>query len=179
MGSNFQNYSKNIYCENKNGLTRFLCENFTYEIWGKLYRRDIIDEIRFPLDISIGEDVIFLLEIYKNIKNYCIVSSENKYYYNDENQNSLMSTQVKVNSDEIMIMGLLNRNQLHWSLAYFFISSYYWHLCLKNENILIAYWKSIPLSKLSYFSLPIKCVIKIIILCINGLYLSIKWKKIN
>lgn len=173
-GSNLKNYKKDIYCTRKQNFIRFISNNFTYEIWGKLYKREIIDDVRFSLDISVGEDVMFLLAIYRNVRSYYISSSVGMYHYNDANSNSIMSTISQQESkDELMIKKMLAFKQMHWTLVYFFVSAYYWRLCLKKDDLLVHYWKSFPLFGISYHSLSLKCIMKMLLLCISGAYKSV------
>lgn len=173
-GSNLKYYEEDIYCTKKRHLIHFICDNFTYEIWGKLYKKEVIGDVRFPLEISVGEDVIFLLAVYCNVSSYYISSSVGMYHYNDANSDSIMTTLLqKEKNDELMIKKLLVLKQVHWTLAYFFISTYYWRLCLKRDDLLINFWKSFPLFGISYHSLSLKSMIKILLLCICGGYKSV------
>lgn len=49
--------------------------------WGKLFKRNIIEKnnIRFPVEISLGEDYVFNMQYYKFVKQYNYI---NKYLYN-------------------------------------------------------------------------------------------------
>lgn len=49
--------------------------------WGKLFKRDIIEKnnIKFPVEISLGEDYVFNMQYYRFVKQYRYV---NKYLYN-------------------------------------------------------------------------------------------------
>jgi hypothetical protein len=44
-------------------------------IWNKLYKAEILKNIRFDEDISIGEDVIFNIEYFKFIKKISVNNS--------------------------------------------------------------------------------------------------------
>lgn len=49
--------------------------------WGKLFKRDIIEKnnIKFPVEISLGEDYVFNMQYYRFVKHYRYV---NKHLYN-------------------------------------------------------------------------------------------------
>ncbi len=49
-------------------------------VWNKLYLKELIDELRFPIGMIHGEDLIFNLNYLKRCKNGVINRSE-KYYY--------------------------------------------------------------------------------------------------
>lgn len=71
-----------------------LKENYdTYKIsnsaWAKLYRRDLLGDIRFNDKVSMGEDLLFNLQYYNNCRNFACVQ-EADYYYDCTNQNSAM-----------------------------------------------------------------------------------------
>ena len=47
--------------------------------WNRLYRREIIESIRFPIDVKLGEDVVFTYRTFDNSN--AIVFSNNYHYY--------------------------------------------------------------------------------------------------
>lgn len=71
-----------------------LKENYdTYKIansvCAKLYRRDLIGDIRFNDKVSMGEDLLFNLQYYNHCQNF-VCLSEADYYYDCTNQSSAM-----------------------------------------------------------------------------------------
>lgn len=50
---------------------------FINACWGKIYRSDIIktNKLRFPTDIKIGEDLLFVAEYLKYVKNVCSIKT--------------------------------------------------------------------------------------------------------
>ena len=65
-------------------------------VWGKVYRRKIIKNIRFvDYKTTIGEDLLFNIDSIKNVGN-AIYISDIYYHYNKTNQNSL--TKVNINN---------------------------------------------------------------------------------
>ena len=57
----------------------FMTDMFGWEVWGKLYKREIISNIRFPEDRKIAEDVSFLFNTLKRCKKVTFVKL---YLYN-------------------------------------------------------------------------------------------------
>lgn len=65
-------------------------DGFQPEIWCKLYRKNLFENIRFKENIKIGEDILFMSECIMNSSGICIVNSMwYQYYIND---NSVMNT---------------------------------------------------------------------------------------
>ena len=72
---------------------RTLKENYdTYKIsnsvGAKLYRRDLVGNIRFNNKVSMGEDLLFNLQYYNNCRTFACIHAD--YYYDCTNQNSAM-----------------------------------------------------------------------------------------
>ena len=64
-------------------------DNFGVNIWGKVYRASLLQNLRFPLGIKMGEDLFFLFSVLLSCKSV-IYSSENFYHqcvskYNSNN----------------------------------------------------------------------------------------------
>lgn len=59
-------------------------------LWNKLYKREIVEahHIRFPADISMGEDLIFNLAYADHVEKLCVIG-DILYQYRTENNNSL------------------------------------------------------------------------------------------
>ncbi len=65
------------------------------ECWGKLYKKEIIDlyDIRFPEDITIGEDLIFVYEYFSRCNSY-LLKNEELIYYRQHEDSAMSSTMV-------------------------------------------------------------------------------------
>ncbi len=57
--------------------------------WSKLYRREAIGDVRFPEDLTIGEDMMFVLDFMKHNRNIAVTKEKRYYYY--RNRNGAMS----------------------------------------------------------------------------------------
>ena len=75
--------------------------------WNKIYKKEIIEnnKITFPIDISLGEDLIFNLLYYKNCNKVKVISDV-LYHCVDENMESLSRKKRK---DYLQIQELLKR----------------------------------------------------------------------
>lgn len=71
---NFKKYSKysNDNCEivkNDEILKMFLCaKKIGWNIWAKLYKKELIENIEFPFNMQTGEDMYFLYQVCKKAK---------------------------------------------------------------------------------------------------------------
>lgn len=70
-----------IRLKNKN-YTLLSFRNFYSTIWGKIYDRRVINNIRFKENFKIAEDALFLFEISKNISNFVLTDDDCIYYRN-------------------------------------------------------------------------------------------------
>ena len=86
----YEKPDKIILCDNKEYMKNYLNFSFNVSVWGKIYRRDLIGEIRFP-QLNINEDFIFLWEIVKRTQLCCENLNTNYHYYLDK-ENSLSKT---------------------------------------------------------------------------------------
>lgn len=76
--------------DGKNAVRIFLAKHLLYHImltpWGKLYKRNLIANIRFDKSLRIGEDVVFVHQYLLECSSICVVEGAT-YYYNDEDEN--------------------------------------------------------------------------------------------
>lgn len=86
----YEKDSKIILCDNKEYMRNYLNFSFNVSVWGKIYRRDLIGDIRFP-KLNINEDFIFLWEIVKRTSLCCENLTTNYHYYLDK-EDSLSKT---------------------------------------------------------------------------------------
>lgn len=137
-------YKKNI---NANEFVEFMLSNEYYKgfLWNKLISRKIIAEYRFDENIHIMEDIIFLLEISKNINNVYILD-EYLYFYVQHNLSALHVNNVKRLSNylayEKIINYIVNNNVKLLDDDYFYIWNYVYSFMynygyMKNNNILL------------------------------------------
>lgn len=65
----FNNSGKRILLEKDDILKKFFCNNkIGWNVWGKLYKRSIIGNVRFVCGKKTAEDMFFLYEVLKNSK---------------------------------------------------------------------------------------------------------------
>lgn len=97
--------------------------NFSlWNVWGKLFRRDLFDDyvLTVPREIKVGGDFITQIRLLKNIKKRIAISSQSKYKYNQFNPNSVQLTHkssYEYEREVILLVGDgLNRCQLSESV---------------------------------------------------------------
>lgn len=81
----YEKESKVIVCDNKGYMTNYLNFSFNVSVWGKIYKREVINNVRFP-KLNINEDFIFLWEIVKRTNKFCENLNVNYTYYLDKEQ---------------------------------------------------------------------------------------------
>lgn len=72
----------NIF-KNHDYMKNYLNFSLNVSVWGKIYKRDLIGQIRFP-NLNINEDFVFLWEIVKKTKLFCENLNVNYHYYLDK-----------------------------------------------------------------------------------------------
>lgn len=65
------------------------------ECWGKIYKKEIIDlyDIKFPHDIAVGEDLIFVYEYFSRSRSY-LIKNEELIYYRQHEGSAMKATHV-------------------------------------------------------------------------------------
>ena len=85
-----------LICENDIIRTFLVTDKFGWEVWGKLYRRDLLVDITFDKTMRIAEDALFLCNaLLKSKKVYFL--KEYEYYY-------------RLNANSVMAQGFSERN---------------------------------------------------------------------
>lgn len=79
-----------------------------YNVWGKLFRKDIIDNNRLKFRHFIREDGIFLLDYIYYISTICIVSCHSFIHYNTENTNSITHKNHGINKTMLVLFTYYN-----------------------------------------------------------------------
>ncbi len=65
----------------------------------KLFRKSVIGNARFPVDILLGEDLQFNFEVLKNVKGTIVYSPIELYFYIQNEESIIHSVDIKVASD--------------------------------------------------------------------------------
>lgn len=74
-------YQHNIILETNKEVIKYLRHNFCNACWGRLYKKNIIGNIRFNESIRMGEDVLFFTEICPSISRMLIIHGTCGYTY--------------------------------------------------------------------------------------------------
>lgn len=78
--NNFISTRKNIFTKKEIQLEFFKQDLFTYSVWGKLYKKNILKDIRFDKCIQIGEDMLYLWKVLNSVDKIGYISFC-KYHY--------------------------------------------------------------------------------------------------
>ena len=78
--NNFISTKKNIFTKEEIQLEFFKQDLFTYSVWGKLYKKNILKNIRFDKYIQIGEDMLYLWKVLNSVDRIGYISLC-KYHY--------------------------------------------------------------------------------------------------
>lgn len=99
--SSLNSYDDIILYKNSHGINPYAC--------CKLFKRSLLVDIRFDIDIGIGEDLLFCLEYIKRIKKIGLVESK-LYFYNRQNQSATQTfTNKKITLTQVHEI-ILNMN---------------------------------------------------------------------
>ena len=71
-------------------LSNYLIDNISPAIWDKIYKTEIVKDIKFNKDLAIGEDILFCLNVFIKCKSFSFVN-EYLYHYLQQS-NSVMHT---------------------------------------------------------------------------------------
>lgn len=123
--------------------------------WGKLFRRDLVElhSLRFQVDMSIGEDAVFLYTYLLFAKRIRINNNRN-YYYLYDSERSLTKRINSVNSEIYVhdyMSSAINRliehynitsikalNELYWldaSYVHRVLNSLYYNVCRREDRL--------------------------------------------
>ncbi len=72
----------NIF-HNHDYMKNYLNFSLNVSVWGKIYKRELIGDLRFP-DLNINEDFVFLWEVVKRTNLFCENLNINYHYYLDK-----------------------------------------------------------------------------------------------
>ena len=165
--------------ENKNIMKFFLCFP-KFHLWNKIIKRNIIGSIKFLEGLSIGEDFLFLSQVFDKATKYYFI---NKVIYNyiDNRTISAMNTlsKQKYTQNINLIINYITKykNQYNTSnyvvLPCVFINR---NRIIPNPNdkimfLLLQFWKSIPIKDLINSNTKFKQKIYILIYKIYSLWI--------
>ncbi len=117
---------KNIKFENEGNCLNLLLEHkyFKGQVWGKLYKKSIIENIKFSSDLDYYEDLLFNFEVFKKV-NKVIYDSTPLYNYlykeNSYNYNKLMFIDVCGEFEKYYIEKNYNLSVVYSLIDYFYI----------------------------------------------------------
>lgn len=139
--NNFENYKINeLETVNSATIEKIVSHPTNVYIWGKLYRLNIIGNIRFDDKIKFAEDTLFNYSVLINCNKFSIIEKNMYYYFDTEN-----SLSKNWSSDELLpvIEALLNlyyKNNKNEKIKFVFVEylnkllAYRYLTMYSNEN---------------------------------------------
>jgi glycosyltransferase involved in cell wall biosynthesis len=109
---------KQIYKENAvedgSGILKRLLIKFGMrsELWGKIIKRNFLEKQRLRTDIKIGEDLLYLIELYYYHDCKTVICKEPLYYYRQVNT-SAMNTNNLIENNRKLLMNHLQFMAVH------------------------------------------------------------------
>lgn len=154
---------ESMIMSNKEACNRFFVKKRTSALWDKLFHKTIIGQNKFNEKISIGEDFLFYLSLFKDVQSYTFCSS-GCYYYVERSGSAMgrinkdMNTRVNIMMENIQhICTILNKKEddiLRYGIIYqTYINALYslrHYLTDGDFSLLKSYYKEMSLSKLRY-----------------------------
>ena len=90
--------------------------------WARFYKRAVIANIRFKEDIRMGEDILFLVQIFPRINSYFLIPGVHGYEYNSDNPLSAMHVHYTSHDlDKLNAIILHEAQECKNALAWFYI----------------------------------------------------------
>ena len=86
-------------------LKKFLIKfGIRSELWGKIIRRKFLENLRIKENITIGEDLLYLMELYTNYNIKTLIIKDPLYYYRQlpssvMNSSNLLASNIKILSE--------------------------------------------------------------------------------
>lgn len=140
-----------VYIENIGQLKKFLQENLVVGLmrvpWGKLIKRNIIGNIRFAIGQNIGEDTLFMLQIFQNVQSLSIDNSRIYYWQKDIMDDKYKYRLTPENAIKFVgnIYTAYRVLDIHATTFETFLLTYYFDLCDKREAYKLWFKNSIVL----------------------------------
>ena len=100
-GSFMRTYNNNVVCNKAEDFKRFIYKNFYFECWGRFYKRALIGSVRFPTDLQVGEDMMFLLNIYVNVRNFKLLANAGGYHYAYVSTSAMRADDIKTKQERL------------------------------------------------------------------------------
>lgn len=82
LESNNFEINKPLLLDRENSIVKFFKEDYFFPVcWGRLYKRNIIDSLRFDESMSVAEDGKFFLEAMERSKKNIVITEKNYFYF--------------------------------------------------------------------------------------------------
>lgn len=121
--------------------------------WAKLYRRDVIGDLRFDESTNIGEDTIFNMHFYSKVRSVCSSKVLLYHYIGPDEELPSKQKYAKTTNEASITLGKLidayrNVKVVCWRYECF---AYYYTLSLTNPHCIVDYFRWITRRKVLQF----------------------------
>lgn len=149
-------YEIGRYSKNSNEIYLQMTTFMHNPCWARLYKRAVIGDIRFKEDIRMGEDILFLVQLFPHINSYHLIPGLHGYVYDNDNPLSAMHVNSKSdNLDSLNAVILYEAQQNDNRLAWFYVIRHCLVFSLRY-HMLSTLLPKILWSKLLLASIPLK-----------------------
>lgn len=137
----------------KEFFAQTLVEHVMRTPWAKLYRRDVIGDLRFDESTNIGEDTIFNMHYYSKVRSVSSKGTLLYHYVGPDNQPSQKQKYAKTTKEAAIalekLIGAYRRvNVVCWQYECF---AYYYTLSLTNPHCIADYFRWITRRQVMHF----------------------------
>lgn len=117
-GSRHRTYSEDVFITDRKAARRFMTENYNHECVAKFYRRSAINGLRFREGLRVGEDVVFVTDVFERIGSLHVVSGTKGYYYFHHEESAMAQlseqTDYDILQNELVKRAKQHRNPIAW-----------------------------------------------------------------
>ena len=127
-----------VHIVGKNKVISYLYQNRRNEVWSYFIRKDLMEGVYFDTSVKIGEDILFLMNIWNRTSNAFITNQGMYYYYYAEGSAMDGVKEKKYITDSLLldkIVSLYNDKKTWANIAPYFTDSYSRGYKGTNENM--------------------------------------------
>lgn len=129
-------FAHDYVCRNHEEVFQYMSSYMFNACWGRLYKTDLLKQVRFPEQLKMGEDLVFLLRLFPAITTYLVKSGTEGYLYNSENEDSAMHRLGYLADLEKLCSHVIEiAKETNCPLAWYYITHHCYHLNVENHTV--------------------------------------------
>lgn len=119
-------YEKEMQLDGRAVLKSILSkESIRTEVWGKLYRAELLADCVMDTDVVVGEDLLYLLQIFnKHPSAKCFLSPLPYYFYNQVGDSIMRSDKMLMRNIKLLKRFVRNKNVNEYPESYSYTENY-------------------------------------------------------